>query len=198
MARIGYARTSTTDQNLAAQIAALKAAGCEVIREEQKSGASLEGRPQLGTILDFIHTGETLVVTRIDRLARSLRDLQVIVDRLKAKGAHLYATEQPVDTSTAAGKAFFDMLGVFAEFETNLRRERLRLWRRLRADCPRMAPGTGGCLIKGCFRAAQGIRTPCPTSGNADRELNNQRHVRQGPYRPRAGGLALSVEPSQD
>ena len=124
MTRIGYARTSTADQNLAAQIAALKAAGCEVIREEQKSGSSLEGRPQLDTILDFIHAGETLVVTRIDRLARSLRDLQVIVDRLKAKGAHLYATEQPVDTSTAAGKAFFDMLGVFAEFETNLRRER--------------------------------------------------------------------------
>ena len=89
MARIGYARTSTTDQNLAAQIAALKAAGCEVIREEQKSGASLAGRPQLDTILDFIHAGETLVVTRIDRLARSLRDLQLIVDRLKAKGAHL-------------------------------------------------------------------------------------------------------------
>ncbi|MQW42999.1 helix-turn-helix domain-containing protein [Sinorhizobium meliloti] len=124
MARIGYARTSTTDQNLAAQIAALRNAGCEVIREEQKSGASLEGRPQLMTILDFIHAGETLVITRIDRLARSLRDLQVIVDRLKAKGAHLVATEQPVDTSTAAGKAFFDMLGVFAEFETNLRRER--------------------------------------------------------------------------
>lgn len=124
MTRIGYARTSTTDQNLSAQIAALKAAGCEVIREEQKSGASLEGRPQLNTILDFIHPGETLVVTRIDRLARSLRDLQAIVDRLKAKGAHLFATEQPVDTSTAAGKAFFDMLGVFAEFGTNLRRER--------------------------------------------------------------------------
>jgi len=124
MTRIGYARTSTTDQNLSAQIAALKAAGCEVIREEQKSGASLKGRAQLNTILDFIHAGETLVVTRIDRLARSLRDLQVIVDRLKAKGAHLFATEQPVDTSTAAGKAFFDMLGVFAEFETKLRRER--------------------------------------------------------------------------
>ncbi|RUX19162.1 recombinase family protein, partial [Mesorhizobium sp. M2A.F.Ca.ET.042.01.1.1] len=58
------------------------------------------------------------------RLARSLRDLQVIVDKLKTKGAHLFATEQPVDTSTAAGKAFFDMLGIFAEFETNLRRER--------------------------------------------------------------------------
>ena len=123
-ARIGYARTSTTDQNLDAQIAALEAAGCTVIRKEQKSGTKLEGRVELQTILDFIHEGETLVVTRIDRLARSLRDLQIIADKLKEKSAHLMATEQPVDTSTAAGKAFFDMLGVFAEFETNLRRER--------------------------------------------------------------------------
>src|SRR6185369_1691491 len=68
--------------------------------------------------------GDTLVVTRIDRLARSLRDLQNIVHELKAKGAFLRATEQPVDTGTAAGKAFLDMLGVFAEFETNLRKER--------------------------------------------------------------------------
>lgn len=123
-AKIGYARTSTVDQNLDAQIAALKAAGCGMVRTEQKSGATLDGRPELKTILDFIHPGETLVVTRIDRLARSMQDLQTIVARLKEKGAHLAATEQPVDTSTAAGKAFFDMLGVFAEFETNLRRER--------------------------------------------------------------------------
>jgi DNA invertase Pin-like site-specific DNA recombinase len=123
-AKIGYARTSTTDQNLDTQIAALKVAGCGMVRTEQKSGASLEGRPELKTILDFIHAGETLVVTRIDRLARSLSDLQTIVVALKSKGAHLAATEQPVDTSTASGKAFFDMLGVFAEFETNLRRER--------------------------------------------------------------------------
>lgn len=122
--KIGYARTSTVDQNLDAQIAALTAVGCSMVRSEQKSGTTLEGRPELKTILDFIHPGETLVVTRIDRLARSLSDLQAIVTRLKEKGAHLAATEQPVDTSTAAGKAFFDMLGVFAEFETNLRRER--------------------------------------------------------------------------
>lgn len=95
-----------------------------MVRTEQKSGATLDGRPELKTILDFIHPAETLVVTRIDRLARSMQDLQTIVARLKEKGAHLAATEQPVDTSTAAGKAFFDMLGVFAEFETNLRRER--------------------------------------------------------------------------
>lgn len=123
-AKIGYARTSTTDQNLDAQVSALKAAGCGMVRTEQKSGASLDGRPELKTILDFIHPGETLVVTRIDRLARGLGDLQTIVTHLKNKGAHLAATEQPVDTSTATGKAFFDMLGVFAEFETNLRRER--------------------------------------------------------------------------
>lgn len=122
--KIGYARTSTVDQNLVAQIDALTAAGCGMVRQEQRSGATLEGRPELKTILDFIHPGETLVVTRIDRLARSMQDLQTIVARLKEKGAHLAATEQPVDTSTATGKAFFDMLGVFAEFETNLRRER--------------------------------------------------------------------------
>jgi len=123
-AKIGYAQTSTADQNLDAQIAALKAAGSGMVRTKQKSGASLEGRAELKTILDFIHSGETLVVTRIDRLARSLSDLQTIVAQLKSKGAHLAATEQPVDTSNVTGKAFFDMLGVFAEFETNLRRER--------------------------------------------------------------------------
>ncbi len=124
MTKIGYARTSTTSQNLDLQIIALKAANCEIIRTEQKSGNNLADRKELNNILDFIHKDEYLVVTRIDRLARSLKDLQIIVDRLKAKGAHLIAIEQPVDTSTATGKAFFDMLGVFAEFETNLRRER--------------------------------------------------------------------------
>ena len=112
------------DQNLDAQIAALEAAECTMIRTETGSGTSLERRTELRIILDFIHPDETLVVTRIDRLAHSLRDLQVIVAKIKEKGAHLAATEQPVDTSSATGKAFFDNLGVFAEFETKLRRER--------------------------------------------------------------------------
>ena len=124
MTKIGYARVSTTNQNLDAQIIALKNANCEIIRTEEKSGSNLSDRKELNTILDFIHKGEYLVVTRIDRLARSLKDLQIIVERLKEKGAHFCATEQPIDTSSATGKAFFDMLGVFAEFETNLRRER--------------------------------------------------------------------------
>ena len=75
-------------------------------------------------MLDFLREGDVLMVTRIDRLARSIGDLQDIVRAVRARGASLKATEQPIDTSTAAGKCFLDMLGVFAEFETNLRRER--------------------------------------------------------------------------
>ncbi len=124
MATYGYARVSTVDQDLSLQRAALKAAGCEVIRAEKASGTRRDGRTELQVLMDFIRAGDILVVARIDRLARSLRDLQNIVHELRAKGASLKATEQPIDTSTAAGKAFLDMLGVFAEFETNLRRER--------------------------------------------------------------------------
>ena len=75
-------------------------------------------------LLDFVQSGDTLVVTRIDRLARSMKDLQDIVHELKERGVAFRATQQPIDTGTAAGKAFLDMLGVFAEFETNLRRQR--------------------------------------------------------------------------
>jgi DNA invertase Pin-like site-specific DNA recombinase len=124
MTVIGYARVSTTDQDISIQEAALRAAGCDVIRAEKQSGASTQGRAELRTVLDFIGKGDVLLVTRVDRLARSIGDLQDIVRALKAKGAILKATEQPIDTGTAAGKCFLDMLGVFAEFETNLRRER--------------------------------------------------------------------------
>jgi DNA invertase Pin-like site-specific DNA recombinase len=121
---IGYARVSTTDQNLELQENTLRTAGCEIVRSEKRSGTTTAGRDELRTILDFLRKGDVLMVTRIDRLARSIGDLQDIVRAVKAKGATLKATEQPIDTSTAAGKCFLDMLGVFAEFETNLRRER--------------------------------------------------------------------------
>ena len=124
MTVIGYARVSTTDQNLELQESALRAAGCDVIRSEKRSGTTTAGRDELRTVLDFLRKGDVLTVTRIDRLARSIGDLQDIVRAVKAKGASLKAIEQPIDTSTAAGKCFLDRLGVFAEFETNLRRER--------------------------------------------------------------------------
>jgi len=120
----GYARVSSIDQDLSLQRAALKAAGATIIRAEKASGTSRKGRSELDTLLEFLRPGDTLIVTRIDRLARSLRDLQNIVHELREKGVHLKATEQPIDTSSAAGKAFLSMLGVFAEFENNLRRER--------------------------------------------------------------------------
>jgi DNA invertase Pin-like site-specific DNA recombinase len=116
--------TSTTRSRACCKRAALKAAGCEIVREEKISGTKRDGRTELQTLLDFLRSGDTLVVTRIDRLARSIKDLQDIVHELKAKNVVLRATEQPIDTGTAAGKAFLNMLGVFAEFETNLRRER--------------------------------------------------------------------------
>jgi DNA invertase Pin-like site-specific DNA recombinase len=111
----GYARVSTIDQDLRLQRAALKAAGCDVIRAEKASGSRRDGRTELQVLLDFVRAGDTLIVTRIDRLARSMKDLQNIVHELKTRGVALRATEQPIDTSTAAGKAFLDMLGVFAE-----------------------------------------------------------------------------------
>jgi DNA invertase Pin-like site-specific DNA recombinase len=124
MALFGYARVSSAGQDLGIQEAALRAAGCQTIRSEKKSATSRSARDELQILLDFLRAGDTLVVTRIDRLARSMKDLQDIVHELKAKGVTLKAAEQPIDTGTAAGKAFLDMLGVFAEFETNLRRER--------------------------------------------------------------------------
>jgi DNA invertase Pin-like site-specific DNA recombinase len=120
----GYARVSSEDQDLSLQIEKLKAARCEIIRSEKRTGTTRESRRELETLLEFLRPGDTLVVTRIDRLARSVADLQDIVRALKSKSVSLKATDQPIDTASAAGKAFLDMLGVFAEFETSLRKER--------------------------------------------------------------------------
>jgi DNA invertase Pin-like site-specific DNA recombinase len=142
MAIYGYARVSTIDQDLEIQMNALKAAGCEIIRSEKKTGTSLKKREELQNLLQFMRPGDTLVITRTDRLARSVKDLQDIVFTLKEKGVSLKATEQPIDTSTAAGKAFFDMLGVFAEFETNIRRER-------------QAEGIAAAKLKGVYKGSK-------------------------------------------
>lgn len=120
----GYARVSSIDQSYELQEKALRAAGCQIIRAEKASGTSRNSRAELELLLEFLQKGDTLMVTRVDRLARSIKDLQDIVYRLKEKNVTLKTTEQPIDTHSAAGKAFLDMLGVFAEFETNLRRER--------------------------------------------------------------------------
>ena len=121
---IGYARVSADDQDCSIQEEALRSAGCNIIRSEKHTGTTTAGRNELATVLSFVRPGDTLMVTRIDRLARSVADLEKIVAQLREKGAHLRATEQPIDTSTPAGIAFLQMLGVFAQFETSIRRER--------------------------------------------------------------------------
>ena len=124
MALIGYARVSTKEQDFQLQVEALEHAGCERVFTEKQSGTTTKNRTELANCLNYMREGDTLIVKKVDRLARSLRDLQNLVHDLKDRGIALKAIDQAVDTSTAAGKVFLDMLGVFAEFETNIRRER--------------------------------------------------------------------------
>jgi DNA invertase Pin-like site-specific DNA recombinase len=120
---IGYVRESPSEDPLLQEVA-LKVWGADIIRAEQRSSARTYPRKELRTILKTITAGDTLMVARLDRLARDFADLQSIARTLRLKGATLRATEQPIDTGAAAGKAFLDYLNVFAEFEVNLRRER--------------------------------------------------------------------------
>ena len=125
MAIYGYAPVSTDEQDTKVQIEALKAAGCTVIREEKRSGTTREGREELATLLAFLQPGDTLCITRIDRLARSNKDFQNIYADLTARGVRLRCTEQPIlDSDGAMGKLMVSVLAAFAEFETALRRER--------------------------------------------------------------------------
>ena len=120
----GYARVSATDQNLDAQVEKLQAAGAEVIRSEKVSGTSRDGRDELATMMEFLRNGDTLMVTRIDRLARSVRDLMNIVHELGERGVRVKATEQSFDTGDIYGEMTMNLLAVFADFETKLRKER--------------------------------------------------------------------------
>jgi DNA invertase Pin-like site-specific DNA recombinase len=122
--KIGYARVSSGDQDLSIQRRALEADGCALVLEEKISGTKRDDRRQLQIALTILSSGDALVVTRLDRLGRSLRDLTNIAHEIEGKKASLRVIEQAVDTSSSAGKAFFGMLAVFAQFETDVRRER--------------------------------------------------------------------------
>ena len=127
MPLIGYARVSSTGQSLDVQRDQLLAAGCTKIFEEKRSGRSQDGREQLSQALDYVREGDTFMVTRLDRLARSITDLRQIVDRLTAKDVGFRALQQgDLDTSSSNGRLMLNMLGAFAEFEADLRKERQR------------------------------------------------------------------------
>ena len=122
---IGYARVSTTDQNLELQENALRAAGCEIIRSEKRSGTTTAGRDELRTILEFLRKGDVLMVTRIDRLARSTFDLFGIVKRIVGAKAEFRSLAEPwADTGTSTGRLMIAVLGGLADVERDLIRTR--------------------------------------------------------------------------
>jgi len=125
MPLIGYARVSTEDQTPLPQSQALKSAGCAEIHEEQASGGN-RARPVLARVLERVAKGDTLVVVRIDRLARSLSHLLEVIERLEAKGAFFRSIEDPIDTASPQGKFTLQVLGAAAEFERALIRERTK------------------------------------------------------------------------
>ena len=124
---IGYMRVSTQDQNLALQRDALREAGCDKFFEETASGAA-EGvdRPQLKAALDYTRDGDTLVVWRLDRLARSVKQLIGTVEEMERRGVGLRSLNEAIDTTTAGGKLVFHIFGALAEFERSLIRERTK------------------------------------------------------------------------
>ncbi|WP_435187004.1 recombinase family protein [Streptomyces sp. bgisy126] len=121
--RIGYGRVSTTDQNLDAQRTALEAAGCEEIYLDQISG-KLTNRPELDKVMTRLRAGDTLVITKLDRLGRSLKHLLEVSAELEARTVDLVVLDQGLDTSTPVGRFMFQILGAVAEFERSLNVER--------------------------------------------------------------------------
>jgi DNA invertase Pin-like site-specific DNA recombinase len=122
---IGYARVSTDDQDTAAQVAALKAAGCERIFREKASGGRWD-RPELQRLLDQLRKDDVVVVWKLDRLSRSLRDVLTIMERLGEANAGFRSLTEAIDTTTAAGRMLMQMVGAFAEFERAMLRERTK------------------------------------------------------------------------
>lgn len=121
---VGYARVSSAGQSLDVQLDKLKAYGCTRVFAEKRSGRQAGSRPELQSCLQFLREGDTLVISRLDRMARSILDLAKIADQLKKKGAALKVLDQAIDTSTSEGMLMFSLLGAFAQFENDIRAER--------------------------------------------------------------------------
>jgi DNA invertase Pin-like site-specific DNA recombinase len=122
---IGYARISTSEQDTKMQVAALQSAGCELIFREKASGGRWE-RPELHKLLSQLRKGDVLVVWKLDRLSRSLRDVLTIMERLQEKKAGFRSLTEAVDTTTPAGRMMMQMVGAFAEFERAMLKQRTK------------------------------------------------------------------------
>lgn len=172
---IGYARVSTEDQTPLPQAQALRSAGCAEIHEEQASGGN-RARPVLTRLLERIGKGDTLVVVRIDRLARSLSHLLEVIERLEAKGAFFRSLQDPIDTASPQGKFTLQVLGAAAEFERALIRERTKA-------------GLAHARTEGRVGGNPGLRARDPAA------LRKVRLARQDGYRERLGETAQDWVP---
>jgi DNA invertase Pin-like site-specific DNA recombinase len=124
MSTVGYARVSSTGQDLAVQLDKLESAGCNKVFKEKRSGVDA-GRPELKRCLEYLREGDTLLVSKIDRLARSTSDLYRIVSQLADKDVSFKVVDDPsIDTSSRTGKLIMGILALIAEFENDIRRER--------------------------------------------------------------------------
>ncbi|PRT08883.1 resolvase [Bacillus thuringiensis] len=121
--KIGYARVSTQDQNLDIQVDELQKNGCERIYQEKVSGTK-QNRQELKIALDMLREGDTFIIYKLDRLARSVKQLYEIMDIIRKKNVHFISLKDNIDTSTASGRAMFGMFAVFAEFERDIIHER--------------------------------------------------------------------------
>lgn len=125
MTLVGYARVSSVGQSLEIQEAALSDAGCEKIFSEKRSGLTAKGRQQLEDALGYVREGDTFIVTRLDRLARSVGDLFIIIERLQSKKVAFRCLQQGgVDTDSSTGRLMMGILGAVAAFEADIRKER--------------------------------------------------------------------------
>jgi DNA invertase Pin-like site-specific DNA recombinase len=118
--KIGYARVSSTGQDYQTQLDKLQAAGCEKVFHEKQSGKSADDRVQLQAALEFAREGDIFVITKLDRLARSMNDLTSITSQLQKQGVGFVVIDQQIDTTTPTGKLLFNILGSLAEFERDL------------------------------------------------------------------------------
>ena len=126
MAKYGYARCSSLSQSTDIQVAALKEAGCEVVRAEKKSGSTIEGRTELAGLMDFMRDGDVLCIHKLDRLGRNTRDVLNLVHELDERGCSLQVLEPAIDTGGPMGKVMLTVLGMVSEMELGFIKERQR------------------------------------------------------------------------
>ncbi len=152
--RLGYARVSTQDQDTAAQLRALKAADCDRVFQEKASGGRWE-RPQLQELLGQLRNDDVVVVWKLDRLSRSLKDLLLVLEKIDQAGAHFQSLTEAIDTTSSAGRMMMHLVGSFAEFERSLLRERTRVGLdearkagRIGGRRPKLTPGQQQEVVK--------------------------------------------------